>query len=355
MRKGQGTLDDPATVREADPGGMLALVADLGTQLGEGFALGRRAPDLPTAGDIGSVAVCGMGGSGIVGDFLRACFADRLPVPLMTVKGYGLPGFCGKDTLVIAISYSGETEETLAAYSQAVAVGCRVIALSSGGQLAALARSDGAPHVSIPGHVPAPRAALGFLVGAAVGALEAVGLLPDAGAELDGASDVLGPLSAELAPDRPVDGNRAKWLAEWLQGRTPVVWGSEGLAEAAALRWKTQLNENAKVPAFHAVLPELDHNEVEGWSDRTGRPFGLVVLRHPGEHPRIARRVEATMEAIAGSGLECREVAVQGSTPLGILCSFVMLADFTSTYLAILRGVDPMPAPVLTRLKERLR
>lgn len=355
MRDPQAILDDPAALRAADPEGMLALVADLGTHLGEGFALGRRAGDLPTADGVGSIAVCGMGGSGIVGDVLRASFADRLPVPVTTVKGYGLPAFCGKDTLVIAVSYSGDTEETLAAYAQAVAVGCRVIALSSGGELATIARAGGGPHVPVPGHVPAPRAALGYLVGAAVGVLEAVGLLPDAGPELDGASGALRALSAELAQDRPVEGNRAKSIAGWLLGRFPVVWGSEGVAEAAALRWKMQFNENAKVPAFHAVLPELDHNEIEGWSERTGRAFGLLVLRHGREHPRIARRVEATMENIAGAGLECREVAVEGSASLEILLSFVMLADFASTYLAILRGVDPMPVHVLTRLKERLR
>src|SRR6266498_788231 len=136
MTKGQATLDDPAALRSADPERMLSLVAALGKQLGEGFALGRDARDLPTAGGIGSIAVCGMGGSGIVGDVLRACFADRLPVPVVTVKGYGLPAFCGKDTVVLAVSYSGETE-TLAAYAQAVAVGSRVMALSSGGKLAA--------------------------------------------------------------------------------------------------------------------------------------------------------------------------------------------------------------------------
>jgi glucose/mannose-6-phosphate isomerase len=355
MSKGQATLDDPAAVRAADPGGMLSLVAELGTHLGAGFALGRRVRHLPTAEGLGSIVVCGMGGSGIVGDVLKASFANRLPVPVTTVKGYRIPAFCDKDTLVLAVSYSGDTEETLAAFAQAVAMGCRMIAVSSGGQLAELARTNGASHVPIARHIPAPRAALGYLVGASLGVLEAVGVVADVGPELDGASRVLGALSTELSPDRSVEENRAKSLGKWLLDRIPVVWGSEGVAEAAALRWKTQFNENAKVPAFHAVLPELDHNEIEGWSEQTGGPFGLLVLRHDREHPRISRRLQATMDAIAGSGLECREVAAEGSTPIEILLSFVMLADFASTYLAILRGVDPMPVEVLTRLKERLR
>jgi glucose/mannose-6-phosphate isomerase len=192
-------------------------------------------------------------------------------------------------------------------------------------------------------------------VGAAAGALEAVGLLPGAGAELEGVPATLEALSSALAPDRPIEANEAKSLAAWLHGRIPVVWGSEGIAEAAALRWKTQLNENAKLPAFHAVLPELDHNEIEGWTDDTGGPFALVVLRHTREHPRIARRVQATLEAVGGSGLESREVWGVGSTSMEILLSLVMLGDFVSTYLAVIRGIDPMPVQVLSQLKQRLR
>jgi glucose/mannose-6-phosphate isomerase len=355
MRMEQAALDDPSSLRAADPGGMLQLVAALGSQLAEGHSLGLRARHLPSTEGIGSIVVCGMGGSGIAGDVLKASFADRLPLPVTVLKGYGLPAFCGRATLVLAVSYSGETEETLAAYARAVAVGCRVIALSSGGRLGGLAQADRVAHVPIPGHVPAPRAALGYLVGAAVGALETVGLLPDAARELEGASAALAALSSDLAPGSPTEVNQAKSLAAWLHGRIPVVWGSEGLAEAAALRWKTQFNENAKLPAFHSVLPELDHNEVEGWTEGAGRPFALLVLRHALEHPRIARRVQASLEATTGSGLHSREVAGEGSTPVQALLSLIMVGDFVSTYLAILRGVDPMPVHVLSGLKERLR
>jgi glucose/mannose-6-phosphate isomerase len=355
MRTGQATLDDPSALKAADPGDMLAAVGGLGGQLREGFDLGRGVAGQPPAEALRSVAVCGMGGSGIVGDVLQASLAERLAVPVVAVKGYGLPAFCAKDTLVLAVSYSGDTEETLAAYAQALAAGCRVVAISSGGELAALARADGVPHVAVPSKVPAPRAALGYLAGAAIGILEAIGLAADVGADVSRASDVLEALAAELSPDRQAGVNRAKSLALWLLGRIPIVWGSGGVAEAAAIRWKTQFNENAKLPAFHAVLPELDHNEIEGWTEGMGRPFGLVVLRHGREHPRIATRVAATLQSIAGSGLESQEVAAEGSTPMEVLFSLLMLGDFVSTYLAILRGVDPMPVRVLTRLKERLR
>jgi glucose/mannose-6-phosphate isomerase len=134
-----------------------------------------------------------------------------------------------------------------------------------------------------------------------------------------------------------------------------VVWGSEGVAEAAALRWKTQTNENGKLPAWASVLPELDHNEIEGWSVGVGTPFALIVLRHPGEHPRVEARVTATLDLLRASGLDARQVHAEGSTPMGWLFSLIMLGDFVTTYEAIGRGVDPTPIPVLSALKERLK
>ena len=141
----------------------------------------------------------------------------------------------------------------------------------------------------------------------------------------------------------------------WLRPRVPVVWGSEGIAEAAAQRWKTQCNENAKAPAFWGVLPEVDHNEVEGWSANEGVPFGLVVLRHRGEHPRTEARVRATLDAVAAAGLEATQAEAASDSPACALFSLVMLGDYVSTYLALLRGVDPTPVPVLTSVKERLQ
>ena len=126
------------------------------------------------------------------------------------------------------------------------------------------------------------------------------------------------------------------------------------MKEAAALRWKTQMNENAKCPAFHSMLPELDHNELEGWSSGTGERFALAILRHEGEHRRIAARVEASLDTMSASGLETREVWAEGTSPFEQLFALVMVGDFTSTYLAVLRGVDPMGVPNVAGLKERL-
>jgi glucose/mannose-6-phosphate isomerase len=360
----RGTLDDRASLDAFDRSGMLALAGGLGRQLRTGFeaaaALVSAPQDearssLPPTSDVTGVVVCGMGGSGIAGDVVRSLMAGSAQVPVAGCKGYILPGSCGPGTLVVAVSYSGNTEETLAAYEAAVARGCAVVSISAGGALAERAARTASPHVTVPSDVPMPRAAVGYLAGAALGVVDAIvgaGTLSD---ELEPTVALLDDLAARLGPDRPLLDNEAKELALWLAGRIPVVWGSEGLAEAAALRWKNQLNENAKIPAFSSLLPELDHNEIEGWGATSGVPFGLIVLRHGAEHPRIADRVDASLGAIGASALSVRQVGAEGSSPLANLFSLMMKADFASIYLAALRGVDPTPVPVLTGLKERLR
>jgi glucose/mannose-6-phosphate isomerase len=348
-------LDDQQAVLAGDPSGMLALVASLGAQLRDGYALGRSAPGLPSGDGVTSIVVAGMGGSGVAGDILRSLYADRSAIPITVVKGYGLPEFCGRNTLVVASSYSGNTAETLAVFAEAASRGCRLVAVTAGGELAAAAEGEEAAMVRIPHDVPVPRAALGYLVGAILGVLDAMGLLPPGRGDVDRAAAALDELARSLGPDRGSAQNEAKSLATWLLGRTPVVWGTEGLAEAPALRWKTQCNENAKVPALVGTLPELDHNDIEGWSPGAGAGFGLVVLRHAGEDPRVARRVAATLEAIGEAGLESREVQARGDSPIQRALSLIMVGDFMTTYLGIARGVDPTPIPILTGLKERLR
>jgi glucose/mannose-6-phosphate isomerase len=334
---------------------MLGLAADLGRQLRAGFELGRRTDRLPSGEGIRSILMCGMGGSGIAGDMIRSLFERRLTVPVVVTKGYEVPEFCGRDTLVVASSFSGNTEETLAAFEEAVTRGCRLVGVSAGGTLAARSDEEAVAHVRLPSDVAMPRAALGYLFAAAIGVLDAMDIVPHPGDDLERTAELLDGLAQALGPEIPAEANQAKSVALWLLGRTPLVWGSEGLAQAPALRWKTQLNENAKVPAFASVLPELDHNEIEGWSPGAGNGYGVVLLRYEGEHPRVARRVHATLESIASAGLDAREVRAVGTSPMEWLFSLVMLGDFTSIYLGVERGVDPWPIPVLMGLKERLR
>jgi glucose/mannose-6-phosphate isomerase len=268
-----------------------------------------------------------------------------------TVRGYRLPAHCGPDDLVVCVSYSGNTEETLAAYREAIARGCRVIAVCSGGELADRAGVDGMPAALVPAGVPQPRAALGALVGAALGALR--GLLPAQG-EVEAAAASLSSVAERLAPGIDSIRNPSKGIVSWLGDRIPVVWGSEGVSEAAAFRWKAAFNENAKIPAFASVLPELDHHEVAGWSEGWGGGFRLVVLRHEDEHESVGPRVRATLEAIDGSGLETREVHAPAGPPIGAALTLMMLGDLASAYHALARGIDPAPIEAIARVKARL-
>jgi glucose/mannose-6-phosphate isomerase len=351
---GAGVLDDRGRIATLDPSHALGQAAGLGRQLRRGYVAGREASGLPEGDGLRAVVVCGMGGSGVAGDVLRGLYADRAPLPIVVSKGYALPEFAGPNTIVAALSFSGNTEETLAAYGEAVARGCRVVTISAGGALAERAAADGVAHVALPTDVPMPRMAVGDLTASLIGALETVGVVPTAQEEVEEAAALLDDLAGRLGPERQKAENPAKGLAVWIGARTPVVWGSEGLAEAPAGRFRTQVNENAKSPAFSSVLSELDHNEIEGWSAGAGDGYAVVALRHAREHPRVGDRLAATLEAIDGAGIDVRELHGEGRSAMDILFSLLMHGDFTATYLALLRGVDPTPVPVLMTLKERL-
>ncbi len=345
-------LDDAAALSRGDPSGMLGAVLRLPEDVRAGYELGRAAAGLPRAEGIDAVVVCGMGGSAISGDLLRAAWRGRLRLPLEVVRGPELPGHCGPRTLVVASSYSGDTSETLACAREAVRRGCRLLAVTSGGALAELGQEAGLALLRLPAGLLAPRAAVGYLTFAVVGALEAMGILPPAGEEVEETRRELAALLDRLGPARP--GNPAKALAARLEGRVAVIWGAEGIGAAAALRWKADLNENAKVPAFASALPELDHNEVVGWSVGAGRGFFLVVLRHRGEHPDVAARFPLSIAVAREAGAEAEEVWASGRSDLARLFTLVAAGDLVSVYLALLRGVDPTPIEAVDRLKRAL-
>ncbi|HEX6231058.1 MAG TPA: bifunctional phosphoglucose/phosphomannose isomerase [Actinomycetota bacterium] len=346
-------LDDVDALRAADPGGMLGLVAALPRHCREGRELGNAVQDLPSATGVASVAFCGMGGSAVAGDVLRTLYADRLGLPVVVVRSPEVPESCGPHTLVIVSSYSGNTSETLACFAEAVARGCRVVAVTSGGELGRRAAELGIATVTVPGGLM-PRAALGYLALGTLGALEAMGTIPPLGAELDEALRELDAVLGEAGPEVPVASNPAKSLALRIGERVPVIWGAEGIAAVAAARWKTQCNENAKIPAFAAALPELDHNEVVGWSEGRGEGFFLVALRHREEHAEVAARFPLSMEIARSSGLEAEEVWARGRSPLARILTLMHAGDLTATYLGLARGVDPTPIDAIARLKQAL-
>jgi glucose/mannose-6-phosphate isomerase len=344
-----GLLDDERLLRAADPRGLLDAYLGTGAQLSAGYEAAAQVPPLEGAR---SVTFCAMGGSAAAGDIVAAAYRDSVPVPVTTVRGYRLPGHCEPGSVVVCVSYSGNTEETLAAYGEAVARGCRVVAISSGGRLLERAGIDRMAAAVVPPGIPQPRAALGSLLGAALGALRELVPAEDDVEEAVRSATVI---AERLGPGVDSEKNLAKGIASWLGGRIPVVWGSEGVTEPVAFRWKAAFNENAKIPAFASALPELDHHEVVGWTNGWGKRFHVVVLRHQHEHESVGPRIQATIEAIDGSGLESHhEVHAPPGPPLTAAVTLAMLGDLASAYHALARGIDPAPIEAIARVKARL-
>lgn len=347
-------LDDAAALRAVDPDGMLDAVLSLPAQVREGYELGRATPGLPGADGLRSVAFCGMGGSAIAGDVIDALLADRMSVPFNVIRSPELPAHCGPDTLVLASSYSGDTAETLSAFEEAVRRGCRVLALTTGGELGRRAVELGVACVRLPARVAMPRAAFGLLALAPLGALASAGIAPDLTPDLEEAVRALERATTACGPSVPASANPAKSLALRMGERMPIVWGAAGIGAVAAARWKAEWNENAKLPAFAAALPELDHNEVVGWSHGQGAPFFLVALRHDGEHAEVAARFPHSIEIARSAGMEAEEVWAHEGSSLARLLLLAIRGDLVSIYVAIARGVDPSPIEAIAGLKRAL-
>ena len=253
---------------------------------------------------------------------------------------------------MLASSYSGNTEETLSGYDDALERGAPRIVATTGGALAERARRDGAPVIPLPGGFQ-PRAAVGYGLVSALEAAALAGAAPSIRDEIEAAAALAETLAAEWGPDAP-DDSVAKTLAGRLHGTVPVIAGAE-LTAPVAYRWKCQVNENAGLPAFASVLPELDHNEVVGWPpSRAAGPFSAVFLEDPGAHPRNALRSELTAAIALEGATVVERVIARGETRLERLISLVLLGDFVSLYLAVLAGVDPVDIEPIDRLKSAL-
>jgi glucose/mannose-6-phosphate isomerase len=292
------------------------------------------------------VMVCGMGGSAIGGDLAVAALGDRLTRPLLTVRGYELPSWTTPEWTVLFSSYSGDTEETLACFSAAEALVARRIVASTGGTLVAEAREAGVPVVGLPGLLPAPRTAVAYMLVCACEVAALAGIAPRVHTEIDAAAAFLSERSEDLR-------TRAAEIAKRLEGTVIVVTGAD-LTAPVARRWKTQINENAKLPAFFSGLPEADHNEICGWAAPSGTELSTVLLEDRDQHPRERRRFELTAEAIAAEGAATLRIETEGETRVARLLWATMLGDLVSLELAKAHGVDPLPVEAIDKLKSAL-
>jgi len=310
---------------------------------------------LPAHDTIDNVVVLGMGGSGIAGDVLAAVGGPFVSVPVTVTKGYAPPSFVGPGTLCFAVSFSGETEETIEAAQAAAAAGAHMVVVCQGGRLAELAPRWQAPHVPVPDDIPQPRAGLGALAVPLFVLLEEVGLFPGAGGWVDAAVAQLRVRRDQLAATAT---SPAAAMARTIDRTIPLVVGAGPIGAAAALRWKAQVNENAKAPAFVAAIPEMCHNEVCGWGqhgDMTRQVFTLVELRHDEEHPQESARFELVRETIMSEVVhDVVEVRAEGEGPLAQLLDLTLFGDYVSLHMAVNEGLDPGPVPVLVDLKRAL-
>jgi glucose/mannose-6-phosphate isomerase len=342
---------DRDTIVGCDPTGQVAETLGLPEHLRDALwrveSAGIRPVDAP-----GGLIVAGMGGSSIGGRLARAAIGPRARRSLTVVGGYRLPGWVDERTLVLCASYSGNTEETLECYDHAVELGAPRIVSTTGGALAERARRDGVPVIPLPGGFQ-PRAAVGYAMVAALEVAALAGVTLSLRHEVEAAADLAEALGRDWGLDGPADG-LPRQLARDLVGTIPVIAGSELMSEVA-YRWKTQINENAELPAFASALPELDHNEIVGWAAAKDLArFSAVFLEDPEQHPRNARRVELTARAAEAGAVVVERVYALGTTRTERVVSLVLLGDLVSLYIAVLRGIDPVSIHVLDELKAAL-
>jgi glucose/mannose-6-phosphate isomerase len=340
-----------ASIDALDSGHMLADILALPEQLGDAVWRVESAAIEPVDTP-GGLVVAGMGGSAIGGALARAALGDHASRPILAARSYGLPPWTTPDTTVLCASYSGATEETLACFEAAGMLGARRIVVTSGGELARLAREEGVPVIPVPGGFQ-PRAAIAYLLVSALEVAALCGCGPRLTAEIDVAAAHLADLVDQWGPEAPED-SEAKALARALHGTVPVIAGA-GLTVPLAYRWKTQVNENASLPAFWGELPEIDHNEINGWLGAgSPGPFSAVFLDDCDSHPRLRARIEMTERLIGEHAAGTHVVETRGESALERVCSLVLLGDLVSCYLAALGGTDPTAVPPLVELKEML-
>ncbi len=349
------TLLDPRS-RPFDPENMLQKVLDVPFHCQDSrYRVLNHPPKLSTKG-IRQVLVSGLGGSAIGGDILKTLVWKSAPFSVTVNRHYELPGWVGRDTLVVCSSYSGGTEETLSVFRQALAQRLPILAVSSGGELLARAKKLRLPYCELPGGLP-PRAALGYSFFALLTALERLKLLPSHEADFEETMELLVRLGQDYGWLVPAAKNPAKQLAAFFHRKLPLIYGGQDHLDSVAYRWKCQFNENSKQVALSGVVPEMNHNEVLGFTqaEPLSKKMAALLLRHPqADHPQINRRFDILRGILKTRTAGVREVKAQGKSLLAQMMSLIYLGDFTTVYLAYLKGIDPTPIRLIDQFKAQL-
>ncbi len=345
-------IESVEKIRAADPGNMLDRIKDLAKQVRDAWKIGSSAAIPPAYADVRNITVTGMGGSAIGGDLAAALLADELKIPMSVHRDYGVPAYVGRDSLVIASSYSGNTEETLSAFDAAKQRGAKILALTTGGKVAELAKSGGYPIVTF-SYKAQPRAALGYSLGLVLGCLVRLGVVRDLGADIEAALADLAKLEERVHEGART--NEAKKLATDLYGRIPFSYGA-GVMGVMARRVKGQFNENAKNWSAFDVMSELNHNAVVGFSHPAIARDALTVLllRSDRDNPRHKIRFDVTAELLDRASIRHTTLRFGGQSMLSEVLQMTMFTDYVTFYLSILNGADPSEVRSIDYLKDRL-
>jgi glucose/mannose-6-phosphate isomerase len=348
-------LDDTGRLAALDPQGMLAKIEGLPGQLEQAWQMGMHLP-LPAWKDIRQVVLCGMGGSAIGADLLVHYAAPQARASLQVWRGYDLPLWArGPETLVVASSHSGNTEETLTALEAGRAAGARTVAITTGGELAGRARTGGDVLWTFD-HPGPPRAAVGFSFGLLLALLARSGVVADAESEVHDAAGAMRSQQQAFGAAVPAANNPAKRMGGQLMDRWPLLFGA-GLTAPVARRWRTQINELAKAGGGFEELPEADHNVVSGVLQPTGviQRMMVICLRAPLDDPRLVRRLDATRHVFMVEGFNTDAIDGVGGTRLAQQMTCLHYGDYAAFYLAMAYGTDPTPIEAIESFKEYLR
>ncbi len=328
-------------IAEVDKEDMLGSIATIRKQIKEGLKL---ASDVKVLDEVNEIILAGMGGSALPGEILKSLFSgSKLKITL--VKNYKIPDWANSKTLFFAVSYSGNTEETISAYREAMRKSCRIVALASGGKLKELAEKQKVQFIKLPHPFDGfqPRAAVGYMFFAILGVLMNSRIIPDMSKDID-------KLDTALRAEKYAE--KAQDLAEMLADKIPIIYTSEKLA-AAGYKWKIAFNENAKTHAFFNVYPEMNHNEINAYVNIKGK-FHVIMLSNDDDHKQIRKRMKITKELYKKKGVDVTELAVKGDSLLAKLFSAIVIGDLVSYFVAIKEKTDPTPVKMVEDLKKQL-
>ena len=349
--RAKSSLENADEIKRIDKSSMIQFSVNASQHYGQAIEISKKVSiDLPK---LDNIVIAGMGGSGIGGLLLKDYARNQAPVSIEVSQDYTIPKYADHKTLVLVVSYSGDTEESLSSFLEAQKRRCMTYCLSSGGTLLEFAEKLKVPFIRIPRGMP-PRAASPYLLVPQLLLLEKLHMISGVSRGLNEAVTLLERISLENAPEQSIESSPAKSLASRINGTAPVVYGFD-IYRGVAQRWKQQFNENSKVPAKWEVFPELNHNEIVGW-EKAGvlaDQFSMVFIRDKSESDEVRSRIEITKTLLPQVSKKF-EVWAQGKSILAKMLSTMLVGDFTSVYLAILRGVDPTPVQTISTLKRKL-